>query len=114
VPVFARSGDTARPGYNDREFYASIPVSLPAHPSPGDHQVIVRPSPRGGTEFLFLANRHLGNSQNRDSRLLRLDCDHSVFLLGKRFSFTFNIHVWRPTVALLGIVGVVQHVITDV
>jgi len=60
VPVFAKTGVTTRPGYNDRDFYAPVAVSLPAHVPSGVRQVIIRPSPGAGTEFLFLANRHWG------------------------------------------------------
>ena len=60
VPVFATSGTPARPEYGDLNFYAPIAVSLPPKASSGHRHVVIRPSDGGGTEFLFLANRHWG------------------------------------------------------
>ena len=60
VPVFTPSGVSPRPQYGDLDFYAPVAVTLPATPPSGDRQVVERPSADGGTEFLFLANRHWG------------------------------------------------------
>jgi len=60
VPVFTPSGISARPAYGDRDFYAPIAIPLASHPPVGDRQVVERPSPVGGLELLFLANRHRG------------------------------------------------------
>jgi len=60
VPVFTTAGVTARPGYGDLNFYAPVAVALAAQAPSGNRQVVIRPSAGGGTEFLFLANRHWG------------------------------------------------------
>ena len=44
----------------DLNFYAPVAVALAAQAPSGNRQVVIRPSAGGGTEFLFLANRHWG------------------------------------------------------
>jgi len=60
VPVFTSAGISTRPAYGDRDFYAPVSIPLTSHPPVGDRQVVERPSPGGGLELLFLANRHRG------------------------------------------------------